>query len=202
MPKVAKDHEKTLRNYIRQLTIKDPQISTTDIVKIMRKNGIRIGYKYALKLRRKNEKQKVQASQHYTLNRWFGRFVESMDEIERNLWNIATSKKSKPGERIYALSEIRKNHKVTFDTLAEMGVFEKQLGTVAFKTLMEIVKETSEYIDVEATKPKNIGPPETPKALAEEPVGLHLDDVGSRSDHLGGTDEGVPFGGRKQKDDG
>ena len=179
--RVSKEFESTVRGHIRRLLIMDGGMSNNELTEHLRKIGVPCSVEWICNLRRKILRQKMHDGINHTLTTYLQNFIDSMSEADRQLWAIATSKTIGPGNRIYALSQIRENRKAIFDKLFEAGIFEKQLGNLNLRTFMDIVKDASSVKDAEFTVP---GIRENPRALEKEsrggdpsPVGQGLADL-------------------------
>lgn len=160
--RVPKEYEMTVRGHIRRLLIMDGGMSNRELSEHLAKIGVRASVEWVYSLRKKIVKEKLHNGLSYTLTTYLQNFIDAMSEADRQLWAIATSKSIGPGNRIYALSQIRENRKAIFDKLFEAGIFEKQLGNLNLRTFMDIVKDASSVKDAEFTIP---GVRENPRAL-------------------------------------
>lgn len=176
MPKIAKEYEQVVRGHIRRLLIMDGNMTNLELVKQLNQIGIPFAIEYVSKLRRKVIQQKLSERKSWVLTQYLQHFADTMNEADRKLWQIATDKGSKDGDRIYALSQIRENRKAVFDKLFEAGIFEKELGNLKIHTLMDLVRDAANITDATIIETKGIRADS--RALESQPRGGDQGPVG------------------------
>lgn len=182
----SKDQKDFYKNQVRRLLIMDNSLSGWQIHRLLRDNGIRIGYKYVLSIMKKIEREKAHTQLNYTLRTYLQNFIDTLTEGERQLWKIATDPATSRNNKIFALKEIREGRKVLFDKLFEAGIFEKQLGRLQLDSLTSIVKEVT--LIENATNKRTTGEDRDGQTLEIESGDFPPHMLGEGPDHLGEAD--------------
>lgn len=113
---------------IRKLMVMRHDMPVLEMQRQLEDNNIRLDWHYIAKLREKVIRERISRMDRKILDYALSGFEDSMLEIVVQLWQIATSAKSKTGEKIYALAELRKTYDLAFDKLFDAGIFKRHLG--------------------------------------------------------------------------
>lgn len=203
MARISQEYEMTIRNHIRRLLIMDGAMTNVEISKQLGGLGIHCGLAYVAKQRYKIIKSKEHNRLNYTLTTYLQHFIDTLSELDRKLWQIATDKSVPERTRVGAMKEIRENRSAIFDKLFEAGVFTKQLGNLNITSFMDFVKtanagEYGKIIDAKTTD----GIPEALEGMAERSGGVRENVLGQGLVDLVRASKDPEVGSEKQVDSG
>lgn len=131
---------------IRSILVQRTDTTILEIKSILAgaKNPLNLDKDYINKLVNKIRKERANRMDYRTLNVTLAKFEDEAEALKERLWEIIRSATSKPGEKIYAIAELRKTSTELFDKMFDAGVFERKLG----KLKTEDSKLTEEQEDL------------------------------------------------------
>ena len=130
MPAISKDRQELYKSRIRALVSVNHQLTNNEISDLLEREGIHLDRDYLSKLLRKIYQERTKRADRQTLNYALAAFEDTMTEVVRVAWSIATDEYARKQDRVAALREIREAHKDVFEKLFDAGVFERKLGTL------------------------------------------------------------------------
>mgnify|MGYP001198642733 CR=1 FL=1 len=130
MPLVAKDRQDFYKARIRALLSVDHQATHVQLLEKLRVEGIILDREYLSKLVGKVLRERIKRADRQTLNFALAAFEDTMTEVVRVAWSIATDPFARKQDRVAALREIRESHNAVFEKLFDAGVFDRKLGTL------------------------------------------------------------------------
>jgi hypothetical protein len=130
MPSIAKEQKQFYKSKIRSLISIDHGISRLDIQRQLDKEGIHLDRHYIGKLFDEIIVERSKRMDRQLLNNALSSFEDTMTEVVRVAWKIATTEFIDPKARVMALHEIREAHNAVFEKLFDAGVFDRKLGTL------------------------------------------------------------------------
>ena len=130
MPAISKDKQEFYKSRIRAIVSIQHQITLVQLLDKLAEEGIHLDRDYLSKLANKVYQERTKRADRQTLNYALAAFEDTMTEVVRVAWSIATDPSARKQDRVAALREIREAHKDVFEKLFDAGVFERKLGTL------------------------------------------------------------------------
>jgi len=130
MPALSKDKQEFFKSRIRSIVSVEHQITLVQLLDKLAQEGIHLDRDYLSKLANKVYQERTKRADRQTLNYALAAFEDTMTEVVRVAWSIATDPSARKQDRVAALREIREAHKDVFEKLFDAGVFERKLGTL------------------------------------------------------------------------
>lgn len=130
MPAISKDKQEFYKSRIRAIVSVEHQITLVQLLDKLAQEGIHLDRDYLSKLANKVYQERTKRADRQTLNYALAAFEDTMTEVVRVAWSIATDEHAREQDRVMALREIREAHKDVFEKLFDAGVFERKLGTL------------------------------------------------------------------------
>jgi hypothetical protein len=126
-----------------------PNASSRDIAEILgkQKNPIILHWTYIVKLKNNIMRERAERYNYFLVNQRIASFEDKIREIDARLWNILSDPEARPGEKVMALREIRKNDEALIQKMADAGVFERKLGELNVLTPAGVLKLINENVD-------------------------------------------------------
>lgn len=132
----------------RVMVIKGHRVSVLEIQRQLEENGKRFDWHYINKLKKKIEAERIKRIDYTTKNEFYNQFADAMAESMQQAYAIIYSKTSRKGEIIAALKEVRETYIALFNAKADLGFFERNLGTVSFRPEMTLSqKKVAELVE-------------------------------------------------------
>ena len=130
MPRISHEHKEQYKANLRQLLTRAPDVTQLELVEGMKKLGFTLDRFYLSKLVAEIRRERVRRADRQTLNYALASFEDTMSQIVRVAWDIATEPYINPQARVMALREIREAHNDVFEKLFDAGVFNRKLGEI------------------------------------------------------------------------
>jgi hypothetical protein len=103
------------------------QITLYELQDKLDAEGLHLNRDYLSTLVKKVYRERVTRADRQTLNNALAAFEDTMTEVVRVAWEIATDPSARRQDRVAALRGIREANKDVFQILFDAGVFERKL---------------------------------------------------------------------------
>jgi arginine repressor len=130
MPRISHDQKQFYKAKIRGLLARDHQMTQRAIQERLKEEGLDLDRTYLGSLMNAIYAERTKRADTMMLNYALAAFEDTMTEVVRVAWSIATDPSARKQDRVAALREIREAHKDVFEKLFDAGVFERKLGTL------------------------------------------------------------------------
>lgn len=163
MPAYSKEREKLYMARIRSLLVKRHDLSTVDLVELLKNHPsspVSLDWKYVNKLVKKIHGEQARRTDAYTVNTAIARFEDEMIELKQRLWAIIADvgEKDEKGkytryppsnkDKIAATKVIIEGTARLFDKMFDAGIFTRKLGKVEVEISSERQKRVREIFEM------------------------------------------------------
>jgi hypothetical protein len=129
VPRISHEHKQLYKSHLRSLLARDHQASQIELVVGMEKLGYKLDRFYLAKLVKEIRSEQIRRADRQTLNLALASFEDTMSQVVKLAWEIASTPYISAPARVMALREIREAHNDVFQKRFDAGEFEKKLGT-------------------------------------------------------------------------
>lgn len=130
MPSIAHEKKQFYKSRIRSLLSVDHQMTNAELQAKLDGENIHLDRGFLAKLLKDVYRERMTRADRVTLNHALAAFEDTMTEVVRVAWSIATDPFARNQDRVMALREVREAHNMVFEKLFDAGVFDRKLGTL------------------------------------------------------------------------